>query len=385
MKYFSVPADFRLETIDAYAELNQQYLDAKVLETYGQITIGNFMESGRSLNLLPEVDLLDLERFIAYSKERNIGFNYTINGTHMGNREFTTEGVQKIKNFLGQLYKVGVRSLTVALPSVIEIVKSSGYDFKIKSSTLCQIINANKAASYKKMGVERIVVDESINRDFLTLQQINKVFPGKVEVIVNVVCHKNCIYRMFHYNQMANDSVKKTNDVSVNYYSHRCMMKRCEEISNIMRLNWIRPEDLKFYTAIGVEHFKIQGRQAVLKGDPVKVVKAYFDESYQGNLMKLLDVFSPTNSFIVNVDNQKLDGFIKPFVDNPHFCKNACGECGYCDRFAQSCIDYTDAESVVTAANNFYQEVDQFNELINSIAEEDSCVCEESLDIEFNF
>ncbi len=81
-------------------------------------------------------------------------------------------------------------------------------------------------------------------------------------------------------------------------------MKRCESPANLLRMAWIRPEDLKYYTAIGIHYFKIQGRQAALKGDIVKTVQCYMEQSFEGNLMELLDAFSPTNSFQVFIDNK---------------------------------------------------------------------------------
>ena len=115
IKYFNVPADFRSETIDKYEELNEKYTESKVIETYGQVTIDNYIGSGRAYDLLPQVDLEALEKYIAYSRERGIGFNYTLNSTCMGNMEFTREGILKIIRFLDELHRVGVRSLTVAL------------------------------------------------------------------------------------------------------------------------------------------------------------------------------------------------------------------------------------------------------------------------------
>ena len=57
IKYFNVPADFRSETIDKYEELNEKYTESKVIETYGQVTIDNYIGSGRASDLLPQVAL----------------------------------------------------------------------------------------------------------------------------------------------------------------------------------------------------------------------------------------------------------------------------------------------------------------------------------------
>lgn len=371
MRYFSMPADFKNETIDEYEKLNDGYKDSKIIETYGNITLGNQCESGRAGKQLPKVHISDLKNYIRYSKEKNIDFNYTINAPYMQNKEFTEKGIQEIKNFLRDLYEAGVRSLTVALPSLIELIQSTVYDFKIKASTLCLITNANKAAAYKRRGVERIVADESINRDFFTLKRIRKVFGDKIEIIINPICHKNCIYRMFHYNQIGGDSLDHSNDVSINFYEHRCVLQRHESISNFLKLCWVRPEDIKYYTNIGINYFKLQGRHLMLTGgDPIRTVKAYFDESFEGDLMDLIYMFAPMNSFKILIDNKKLDGFIKPYYEVENFCKNECTSCNYCENFARKCIDFEKAAGVIRLADEFYSSYDQFRKMIEFIKSE---------------
>jgi collagenase-like PrtC family protease len=364
MKYYSVPADFKKETIAQLAALNQLYPDSKVMETYGQISKGTAYEAGRILKDIPPVDLEHLADYIAYSKSHNIGFNYTMNGPCMGNKEFTPEGVSDIKKFLGALYEAGVRSITVALPSLFPIIQSTGLDFEIKASTLCQITNTNKALSFKKAGANRIVLEESINREFETLRRIVREFGSNVEVIINTLCYKDCTYRMFHYNQMGHDSVAREKESIKTYYNHLCMLKRWEKVSNILKLSWIRPEDIKLYAEIGIGFFKIQGRHTVFQGDPVRVVKCYMDESYDGNLIELLELFNPPNSFSIYLDNRKLDGYLEPFYHNPDFCKRDCNHCGYCDSFVQKCADFEKAQAMNEMATKFYQEYDEFTSLV---------------------
>ena len=43
MKYFGVPADFKKETIEKYDKLNKEYSASRVIETYGNITLENFL------------------------------------------------------------------------------------------------------------------------------------------------------------------------------------------------------------------------------------------------------------------------------------------------------------------------------------------------------
>jgi collagenase-like PrtC family protease len=369
VKYYSVPADFNKETIDKYEALNNKYTDSRVVETYGNITQGegNFLASGRLVRQMFKKDWLDLYEYITYSKERNIDFNYTINAPFLHNREFTEKGVSGIKDFLDRLYEAGVRSLTITLPSLMELVQSTHLDFKIRASCICQIANVNKAMFYKSLGVNDIVVNESINRDFHTLKNIREAFGEKVEIIANQICDLNCIYRMFHYNMISGEPEGTVNDVSVNFYEHRCVLQQFKDKSNLLKLSWIRPEDIKYYTDIGIHYFKLQGRHTFIKGgDPVRTVECYFRQHHDGNLMDLLNMFSELTSFSVYVDNKKLDGFLEPFYKIKNFCNFNCTTCDYCETFARKAIDYKKAEETIHSARDFYNEYDPFKNILRS-------------------
>lgn len=385
MNYYSLPADYKFETIDKFVDLNNTYENSKVLETYGNITLGQTIESGRPIDMLPKIDLMNLNKYVAYSKKQGIGFNYTLNASHMNNKEFTEEGVKNILNFIEQLHLIGVNSLTVTLPSVFEIIKATKHNFEIKISVICAINNANKAIAYKNLGAKRIVVDESINRNFKQLRNIVNAFGDKVEVIVNQVCNKNCIYRIFHYNQISSDSIKILNKTSVDYYSHRCLLQRYNHVSNILKMTWIRPEDIKFYNNIGINHFKLQGRQLVHKGDIVKTVEYYFKESFEGNLMDLIYIFNPTNRSEITVNNKKLDGFIKPFYENKHFCNNFCDSCKYCENFAKKCINEIEAKEAHSLAKGLCDTNDQLKNLIDLHCKEEMLLLKNGIIDDGNF
>ncbi len=384
MNYFNVPADFKKSTLDAFEILNQKYKDATIIETYGNISEGVNFGSGRVMSQLPKIDLFDLQEYVEYAKEKKIEFSYTLNIPFMQNKEFTREGASKLIHFLGDLYQTGVRNLILSMPSLVELVKSTKYDFKIKASAICHITNANKARAYKNMGVDKIVIDESVHRDFKTLKQIRRVFGKEVEIIVNTMCHRNCIYRSFHYNETGGDSTGKSNEIGVNFFEHKCMLQRYAQIDEILKLAWVRPEDLKYYSGIGINYFKIQGRQHVLHGDQLKAIECYLKQDYQGNLMELLDMFNTRYSFKVFLDNKKLDGFLKPFYEKDNFCQNDCEKCLYCMNFARKCINFPEAEKVIKSAKVFYNEYDQYRDIL-SPENNSHKTSSEGVDLEINF
>ncbi len=187
------------------------------------------------------------------------------------------------------------------------------------------------------MGVDKIVIEETVNRDFRTLENIIKCFDGKVEVIANVVCYKNCIYRTFHYNSYIFDSVRYQSDYK--YYITRCSQRMLNDPSIFMKNSWIRPEDICHYDSRGVHHFKLQGRDIIQNADPARAVEYYFKESFDGNLWELIMMFDKHFIPSVYIDNRKLDGFLNPFMFKDNFCKNMCHECGYCDEYVKKAMD----------------------------------------------
>jgi collagenase-like PrtC family protease len=346
MKYFSMPADFRTETLDRYDGLNKAYADSKVSSTYGNITISNVFGSGRNVNKLPSVDMPGLAAYVAHSRALGIDFSYTLNPSFLQNREFTPDGIRLIRMFLDELYEAGVRSVIVAMPSVMEIVRSMGGRFHMKASAICQITSPNKALMFKRMGADAMVLDETINRDFHTIRGIRAVFGEQVFVIANSFCHQDCQYRMFHYNQISGDSVAVSSEASCAYYPVRCAIRLHGELASYLKTTWIRPEDLKHYLACGIQHFKLQGRQLVLQGDPVRAVECYFKESYDGDLKNLLYLFAPSDAVRLSVDNRRLDAFLRPFVEKEGFCRRDCTQCDYCEVYARKCFDVLKTKAI---------------------------------------
>ena len=365
MKYFSVPSDFKIETIDKYYELNNSFEDSQVIETYGQLTSAGIVNSGRVTDVLPEVDAESLESYVAYSNKKGIVFNYTLNPACFGNIEFTEEGIEKIFNLLVLLKSIGIDSLTITSPQMMEMVKATGLDFAIKSSAICEVTSPTKALFYKKLGVQRVVVDPDITRDFQKLRNISNVFGSGVEIIINNVCYKNCAYKMFHYNHEAHCTKDNLSQQVRNYFFNRCSMQKADRFENSIKLNWIRPEDLKYYINSGIHYFKLQGRQNVIYGDTVKTLIHYFNESFDGNLFDLITLFAPYNSFQPFIDNKKLDGFVKTFYDNPSFCSDTCDSCKYCESYAKKSMDFDSTENLNREASNFYNAYDDYTLFVN--------------------
>jgi collagenase-like PrtC family protease len=320
------------------------------------------------------VDLAALATYIEYSRRHGMDFLYTLNAMHFRNAEFTSDGVATLKRHLHALYDAGVRTVIVALPPLIEIVKSTGLDFRIKASVFCQVTTGNRALVFKKMGVDKIVIDEALVRDFDALKRIRRVFGEQVEVIANPYCNKECPYRTFHHNQMAFDCGATAGKASNTYYVNRCFARLFDHVSSILKVMWIRPEDVHYYEDIGINYFKLQGRHSLAmdlpgrptaRGDIPRTAECYLKQRYDGDLTDLLFVFNPAYDRLrVPLSNRKLDGFLEPFVKKEKFCRSDCETCNYCADFATRVMDLPRFEKTQRILQGFISATDDFRQLI---------------------
>ena len=360
MKYFSIPSDYKLNTLDLLTELNQKHIDSKVAEVYGQVTDSKIMSSGRPIKDIPSAKMDELSEYVNKCEQGGISFNYTLNSSCMSNNEFYEENQRELIWFVEELIQMGVRHFTVALPSIMEIIRNRYPDIKIKASAICEIDSVSKALFYKKLGVDKIVIEPDIIRDFGKLEHIAEEYRGKMEIIVNNVCMKNCPYKKFHYIHDSHDTGLQ--DIR-DFYTNRCALQKADKFYNPIKLNWVRPEDLKYYYETGIQYFKIQGRQNLNKGYLLRTLEFYMNERFDGNLFDLITLFNPYNSFQVNIDNGSLEGFIKPFVDKALLCSGVCESCQYCYQYAKKSINREAADEINGKCKAFYGEYDHFTKM----------------------
>lgn len=367
MKRFCLPADFKTGTIDRYVEINEKRNDSMVFETYGRLTGEALFGSCRTNTQVPEVDIDELEKYVRYSREKEIEFNYVLDTTCMENRELTREGYRELREFLRQLVDMGVNSVTVSLPAVIEISRRVAPELKVVVSQAGHVVNPRKAAACEKMGADRIILDEDIYRDFELMSNIKKACPGVgIEVIVNSFCLNSCPYKTAHHNSVSHS---RSGDETYPYYSVRCREQHASAEAHI-KLNWIRPEDIRCYMDAGVTYFRLQGTD-LNTCDTVKAVTCYMDEYFDGNLIALLELFStnrPLSILGARINNRSLDGFIDRFVeDGP--CSGLCSGCGYCRMYGEKAIKTSDAVLLDFAAiademtrERFFKEMERQND-----------------------
>ena len=330
--------------------------------------------------VLPQVDRKRINQYIQACHERGLEFSYLLNAPCLGNLQYSRKGYGQLVELLEWIDDSGADSVTLGLPYLIDLVRKRFPRLKVKVSTTARVNTVRKALQYEDMGVEEIIIDEHINREFKTLEVIRKAVTCNLELIVNNICLWQCPYNYEHVNHDGHASREGEEDdyCYLQYPGYLCLYRKLTDPVELLKSPWIRPEDIPHYENLGYDHFKITER---FKRTPLLLehVKAYENRRYEGNLLDLFTLprkgaFTPIHleyfikpehvnilkiselekvfdlevRELIQIDNQKLNGFIEFFKRND--CnQTTCLECRYCEKFFEK-VSVVNEEGVKRAA-----------------------------------
>ncbi len=354
-------------------ELIEQIKNYPVYEIYGKLK-DDILGGGRPDNTLSPISKKRLEEHVKKTLAAGIKFNYLLNGSCLSNHEQSLEWQESFKNFLNYLKDIGVNALTVTNPFILQLVKKYYTNFTVRVSTFACVDNYEKAKYWEEMGADYICVDfVKVNRNFKELKyMVDNLKTAKIEILMTNSCLKDCPYIHTHTAALSHASNKF--DDATNYVDWcllNCQKKELEDNAEYIKSPWVRPEDLKYYEEIGIEHFKITERDFPTT-ELVKRVKAYCDRKYEGNLIDLVQghgwtvsednysdidtnkIFTSKQEILeeiyrirglgcerkyprhINIDNNELGNFLDFFAKGK--CTGHCKSCGYCSSIAKKVI-----------------------------------------------
>jgi len=312
--------------------------------------------------VLPQIKRKDVEAYIRACHERGLEFSYLLNAPCLGNLQYSKKGYGQLIELLEWIDRSGADAVTVGIPYLIDLVRKRFSRLKIKVSTTARVNTVRKALQYEDMGVEEIIIDEHVNREFKTLEAIRKAVKCNLELIVNNICLWQCPYNYEHVNHDGHASREGEEEqyCYLQYPGYLCLYRKLMDPVELLKSPWIRPEDIRHYEAVGYEHFKITER---FKRTPLLLenVRVYENRRYDGNLLDLFTLprkgaFTPIHldyfiqpkhvnimkvselekvfdlevRELVQLDNKKLEGFIEHFK-NEDCNKASCSQCNYCE------------------------------------------------------
>ncbi|MCC6749207.1 MAG: U32 family peptidase [Deltaproteobacteria bacterium] len=361
-----------------------------IQEVYGKVT-QDYAGGGRPSFYLPPANKQTVERFVKKVHGMGIQFNYLMNASCMGNREYTREGQTEIRKTLDWVSEAGCDSVTVGQIYLLQMIKRCYPNLRVRISSHRFTDSVRKARFWEDHGADCIVLNETaFYREFEALRTIRESVKCDLQLIANNSCRTDCAIAGTHASSLSHASQHgkgQKKSYPLDYHMLFCLDYRLREPVNYVRANWIRPEDMHHYEAMGYDYFKIVERNTPT---PVLLnrVQAYANRRYDGNFFDMVLPFQyPESSYTtqaqrdayslkravkyffkpgqVNVakmpklmtlgkqmgllypmpdgqqplylDNRKMDGFIDRFLKES--CIDVdCEKCRYCHDFADRAL-----------------------------------------------
>lgn len=326
---FSVPYNENPQSLDKIFSL-KNHNGNKISEIYLSGP-QEFSASGRVM------DKLDMDNFLRTVKrihDNGLKVNLVMNPTCEGDAWYSPVTFKKTMDYLRLLHKeYGVEAVTIANPIYISEVRRHFPEIEICASVLGDIDCLQRAVIYAELGADIITPDASINRNPGLLREIKKATGTRLRIMVNEGCLHKCPFRKFHFNHVSHQSKNSGMELVFVPYCNRVIS---QDPSQILKSDWIRPEDIRKYADI-TNFFKVVGRD-LPTSKTIRSIEAYMEESWDGDLMDI--VASSLGTFALRqgiyLDNKKLGA--TDFFERVTTCGQNCYRCRYCENLAKELV-----------------------------------------------
>lgn len=365
-----------------------------VKSLYGKLA-SDVVGGGRPSFTIPKISQKQLQNHINLAHTKNIKFNYLFNALCSDNREFIGKTNSQIRDFVKYIQDTGVDIVTVGSPFMLKLVKDVSPNLEVSVSVYNDIDTLDRIRAWEELGADELTLHYGFNRNFKKLEQALELTNLNLRLIANNTCLHDCIYRTNHANALAHSSQSnhESKGFFLDFYSLNCGKEKFESPGKFIAADWIRPEDVHHYEELcdklGKSNLTLKLTE---RSRPTwwltKVVKAYSEKSYDGNLFDILNYrnkeFTQVNKtpFVkaallgkakakkmvkmqeaifptkVYLNNRDLNGFIDIFVKghdcNMYSCdikgwKNSKSEklqnsCSYCRDIAEKHLSFIGGE-----------------------------------------
>jgi collagenase-like PrtC family protease len=145
----------------------------------------------------------------------------------------------------------------------------------------------SRARYWQDLGADEITLESfSINRNFKALQAIRNGVSCALQLIVNHPCLPNCPMQPYHQNGLSHAS-DGSRRLFIDTCFLMCSQARLTDPSLLIKSQWIRPEDLCRYEALGLTRFKLLERN-IPSAHLLKRVQAYSERRSCANFAELI-------------------------------------------------------------------------------------------------
>ena len=252
------------------------------------------LPGGRTASIIPDFTMDQLADYVKECQKRDITFNYLINPLSMDQNELDPVMGKKIRTFIHTMYDMGIKAFTLNSPILIKYVKREFKDAFVTLGLYAYPTTIQHIEYWRNWGVDEITLDHGFNRRFDLLRQLLTQYKDTdlhLRVIANNLCLRECPFRLAHGCFVGHSDPDK---YSMDYSLINCAYKKVTHPAAILTAEFIRPEDVHYYRELaeetGNKHFSIKLIDRTRTTDFLhNVVKGYMEESYNGNLLDIVN------------------------------------------------------------------------------------------------
>ncbi|HOK57341.1 MAG TPA: U32 family peptidase [bacterium] len=269
-----------------------------------------------------------LEYEIKKIKKNGIKLNLLLNASCWGGSSLSISHVNTVISIVDYLCEnIGIDSVTCFSPVVAYIIKKDFPEIEIRASVNMRIGTKRGMEQVKEL-FDSFVMQREYNRDFEKIEEMKEWCDKngkKLSILVNSGCLNFCAVQLFHDNVISHEAevftkANITDEIPGNCWS---FYRNTENWKYLITSSWIRPEDIHYYE----KYFDVVKLATRINPYPEKVIEAYYNEKYDGNL---IDLFEPSHSKILYpyiIENSKFpENWFKKILS----CDKNCEKCFYC-------------------------------------------------------
>ena len=267
----------------------------------------------------------DLKLFKKMGIRLNLLFNATCYGSY-GISQYLANIVCSTVDYLSR--EVGLDIITTSSLMIAKIVKENFKDIDIRASVNMRI-GTVKGMEYVSGLFSSFYIQREYNRDLKRLEELKEWADSnnkKLYLLANSGCLNFCSGQTFHDNLVSHE--KEINEtLNIDKYNPSICWEYYKDRNNrpaFLQNSWIRPEDMRNYQ----KYFSSVKLATRMHSNPGKVIKAYVQEKFSGNLLDLLEPgYGPVFSGYI-IDNLR---FPEDWFDKTTGCDKKCNKCDYCN------------------------------------------------------
>ena len=269
-----------------------------------------------------------LESDLRAFKDMGVKLDLLLNASCYGRHGFSHHMANLVRSIVAHLCDtVGLDVVTTMSPFLAQTVKRNFPAIDVRASVNMRL-GTVKSFQYVADLFDSFYIQREYNRDLSRVEELKEWCDGagkRVCMLANSGCLNFCAVQTFHDDLVAHEEeVSQTMNVSDDapalcwrYYRSR------DNWPAFLQNSWVRPEDVHHYAS----DFSVIKLATRMHASPRRVVRAYCEGRYAGNLPDLLEpghgpLFAP---YIV--DNQRFpdDWFLRTTE-----CDKRCHRCEYC-------------------------------------------------------